>query len=118
MPRVAFEATIPAFERVKILHVLHPAATVISCVINWSKNKQRRRPHCKKLVRMTSLYVYIASYERHQPTPSNPFNPLTRETSMTGESSGTNFGARVFKFCINIIKVVAHIPLSLTISKS
>jgi hypothetical protein len=55
---------------------------------------------------MTGLYAKTAAYERCQPTPSNPFNLLITETSMAGESSGTDFGARVFKCCINIITVV------------
>jgi hypothetical protein len=36
MPRVGFEPTIPVFERVKIIHVLDRAATVINALTNSS----------------------------------------------------------------------------------
>jgi hypothetical protein len=38
--------------------------------------------------------------------PAVLFKTLTTEIQMTNESSGTNFGDKVFKFCANAINVV------------
>jgi hypothetical protein len=39
MPQVGFEFTIPLFERVKTVHALDRAATVIGCIGNLTEEK-------------------------------------------------------------------------------